>query len=109
MYLVQLEEWERDLIVAAIKCGVENTSTKAMADLIKKLDKPKEAEIKLGLHIFVQNNGDGSASPVFFNTRKEAEDYAGEDDERLCDDIMKETIILNGLGQIKDIPKQEEN
>lgn len=107
MYLVQLEEWERNLLVSAILTGVESKTGDEILRLMRKLTNPEESEIKLNFQIFIQNNGDGSASTIFFNEEKEAEAYAGEDDERLCDDIFPKTITVNGLGKIKDIIERE--
>lgn len=90
MYLVQLEEWERDLILGGIMSyfGHPDEVSDKITRLVEKLTKPKEAEIELEFQVFIQNNGDGSASTLFFNEPIEAENYAERDGERLCDDIF---------------------
>jgi hypothetical protein len=50
---------------------------------------------KVRLWIWMRNNGDGSASPVFFGTREEAELAAEKDEERLCDDIDEVRFVVD--------------
>jgi len=111
MTLVQLEDWEKDLIFDAITSDIGHPDevSNGLKELIAKLIRPKESKIKLKFQVLVQNNGDGSATPYFFNEEKEAEEFAGKNDERLCDDVFEQTIVVNGLGEIKDIPKREED
>lgn len=112
MTLLQLEDWERDMIVDTLRGDIADTEFAASDGLIKlvdKLTKPEEAKIELKFQVFLRNNGDGSAYTYFFNTEEEAEEYASKDWERLCDDVFPETITINGLGQIKDIPKRQDD
>ncbi len=111
MTLLQLEDWERDMILSFLSAdlGSEDEVSNDIIKLVEQLTKPEEAKIKLKFQVFVSNNGDGSAFPFFFNTKEEAKECAHEDIERLCDDIFPYTITINGLGQIKGIPKCEED
>ena len=111
MTLVQLEDWERDLLVDTLKSDIADAEFAPSEDflkLIRKLEQPEKAEIKLKFQVFVRDNGDGSASPLFFNKPEEAREYSEGENQWLCDDIFQETIVINGLGKIKEIPKREE-
>jgi len=44
---------------------------------------------------YTKNCGDGSCVVCFFNSAEEAEDYAGDDDERYCEDIESHTLQLD--------------
>lgn len=44
--------------------------------------------LKLEFWVYMRNNGDGSASPMFFLSEDLAEKAAEKDDERLCDDVV---------------------
>lgn len=57
-----------------------------MAKSRKKQAKQKKT-VTVRFAVYVNNNGDGSASPLFFATKKQAEVAAEPDGERFCDDI----------------------
>ncbi len=60
--------------------------------------------------VYLQSLGDGSATALLFNTEKEAEAYAEHDDERLCDDVFRDTIKVNlKTGKLLDVPVREED
>lgn len=62
-------------------------------------DKPKTVKVKFGY--YVQNNGDGSASVLFFKNAENAEAYAGDDDERFTDgDTGEETLEFDLDGNL---------
>lgn len=59
--------------------------------------------MKTRVWIYMQNNGDGSSSPIFFRSEENAEKYASNHYERNCDDIDwhdlefdENGLLLNG-------------
>lgn len=56
--------------------------------------------MKIKLWIYAANNGDGSTSTYFFNSKEEAEKYAKDDNERFCDDIWETTIKISSKGKL---------
>ncbi len=57
-------------------------------------------KVKVKFWYYMQNNGDGSASPLFFNSEKAAEAYAENDNERYCDDISFEELEFDIGGNL---------
>lgn len=56
---------------------------------------------KVTFGYYVQNNGDGSASVLFFKNEENAEKYAGDDDERFTDgDCGTETLEFDEGGNL---------
>jgi hypothetical protein len=56
--------------------------------------------IKATVWVYMKNNGDGSASPCFFNSEDAAEKYAENDDERYCEDIDRHTLEFDENGNL---------
>ena len=63
--------------------------------------------MKLNPWCYIQDQGDGSAFPLFFNTQKEAEAFAKNDDERLCDDIIQISLVVDHNGQLTELPQRD--
>jgi len=53
------------------------------------------AILKVKFAVYVQNNGDGSASARFFSNVELAEKAAEEDNERFCEDIETHELEIN--------------
>ncbi len=68
---------------------------KARATNKTKKSKQKRRTKKIKFFIYIQSNGDGSASPIFFATEKLAEAVAAEDDERFCDDVSPHEFVVD--------------
>ena len=62
--------------------------------------------MKVTLGVWIKNLGDGSASPKFFNSEKEARAYADKHEEkcdwaeRMCDDTMSVTLEFDDDGKL---------
>ena len=60
--------------------------------------------MKITLGVFVQDNGDGSASAFFFNTEAEANEYADKAfdiyEQRLCDDVDSVSLEFDDDGTL---------
>lgn len=65
--------------------------------------------MKVKVWTYVENLGDGSCAVRFFNSREEAEAFAGEDDERYCDDINPETLEFDDNGVLLNPDKRNYN
>ncbi len=64
----------------------------------KKEQKPQKAKrrtAKIKFAVYMNNNGDGSASPRFFANEKLAEEAASQDDERFCDDVSSHEFVID--------------
>jgi hypothetical protein len=71
--------------------------------------RPKKTfKVKFGY--YVQNNGDGSASVLFFKNSDNAETYAGDDNERFTDgDTGEEELEFDEEGNlVTEEPKKED-
>lgn len=53
--------------------------------------------IKVKIWVYMENCGDGSCVARFFNLEKDAEAYAGNDNERFCEDIVFEELQIDEL------------
>lgn len=59
--------------------------------------------MKITFTVFMQSNGDGSASPMFFPNKEAAEKFAAalpDYCDRLCDDIGEFSIIIDDEGNL---------
>ncbi len=56
--------------------------------------------MKITLHMWVEDAGDGSPYVQFFRTREEAEAEAEKCDQRYCDDVISHTIEIDSKGNI---------
>ena len=61
--------------------------------------------MKVTLGVYIENLGDGSAWPRFFNTEEEAEVYAQQQEEeycaeRMCDDTGVVTLVFDEEGNL---------
>ena len=58
--------------------------------------------MKITLGVYIEDNGDGSASAFFFNSEAEAHEYADKAFEkygqRFCDDVDSETFEFDDSG-----------
>jgi hypothetical protein len=71
----------------------------------KKKTKPRQ----ITFAIYMENNGDGSASARIFPDEETAEAFAEKDDERYCDDISSYTILVDSKGNLVAPPKTKLN
>jgi hypothetical protein len=62
--------------------------------------------MQIKLIVFIQNLGDGSCAVRFFNSEEDAEAYAGDDDERYCDDIYPVTLEVDESGKLLNPDKK---
>jgi hypothetical protein len=66
--------------------------------------------IKVKFGYYVQNNGDGSASVLFFKNEANAEAYAGDDDERFTDgDTGEKTLEFDEEGNLLTPERKKES
>lgn len=72
----------------------------------KKVVKPSVADlnakksITVEFWVYINNNGDGGASALAFDSEAAAEEYASHDDERYTDDIYKKTLEFSLDGKL---------
>lgn len=71
-------------------------------------EKPTKV-IKVKIWVYMQNNGDGSGSPKFFNSSEAAEKYAEDDNERMCEDIDCHTLEIDENGNLLNPDKRDED
>src|SRR4029077_8290350 len=73
-----------------------------------KMGKPRKI-LTIPITFFIRNCGDGSCAVDFFRNRRDAEAWAGSDDDRFCDDIQDYTIKVyaDDLSLVRDEVEQE--
>ncbi len=74
---------------------------------------PEPRILKLRFAVYIQSNGDGSATAKFFKDEQTAEKAAGDDDERLCEDVSSHEIEIDldsgkVISGISDSAEEEE-
>jgi hypothetical protein len=79
--------------------------TKKKVSKKKTKTKAKKKPTEISFAVYMRNNGDGSGSPCFFPDEEAAEAYAGEDDERYCEDISTFTLMVDEKGNLVQPPK----
>ena len=71
--------------------------------------KENNMAIRVKFGYYVQNNGDGSASVLFFKNEESAEAYAGDDDERFTDgDCGTQTLEFDEEGNLLTPERKKE-
>lgn len=64
--------------------------------------------MKVQFWCYMENMGDGSVAARFFNSEEEAEGYAEDHDERMCDDIELVTLEFDKNGKLLNPAKKIE-
>lgn len=56
--------------------------------------------MKVRIWCYIENQGDGSAVPRFFNSKQKAEAFAKNDNERYCEDIQYRDLEFDTQGKL---------
>ncbi|MDE1834542.1 MAG: hypothetical protein KGH64_04345 [Candidatus Micrarchaeota archaeon] len=82
----------------------KDSTPPGMGNVGKKNATPKTIKVKFA--VYMQSNGDGSASPRFFRTTEEAEAVAKDCDERFCEDVDMFELEFDMKGNL--VTKEDE-